>query len=99
MSLQSLSYFPIAYLVVDPEHVGYVDSDLDDVDLVDEGQLELGVGGRQAEVPVAAPLTVVGRRRRRRRLRVRPPAAALRRGRYDQRINKKLEVSRRRDND
>ena len=71
----------LPYLVVDPEHVGYVDADLDDVHIVDEGQLELGVGGRQAEVPVAAPLTVVGRRRRRRRLRVRPPAAALRRGR------------------
>ena len=83
MSLQSLSYFPIAYLVVDPEHVGYVDSDLDDVDLVDEGQLELGVVRRQAEVPVAAPLAVVGRRRGRRRLRVpRPPKTALQCWRY-----------------
>ena len=81
--LKYLSHFPNAYLVVDPEHVGYVDSDLDDVDLVDEGQLELGVGRRQAEVPVAAPLAVVGRRRGRRRLRVpRPPKTALQCWRY-----------------
>ena len=82
--LKYLSHFPIAYLVVDPEHVGYVDSDLDDVDLVDEGQLELGVGRRQAEVPVAAPLAVVWRRRGRRRLRVpRPPKTALQCWRYE----------------
>ena len=63
----------LPYLVVDPEYVGYVNADFDDVDVVDEGQLELGVGRRKAEVPVAAALAVVGRRRRR----VRTAAAAV----------------------
>ena len=63
----------LPYLVVDPEYVGYVNADFDDVDVVDEGQLELGVGRRKAEVPVAAALAVVGRRRRR----VRMAAAAV----------------------
>ena len=37
------------HFVVDPEDVRDVDPDLDDVDRVGKGQLELGVGGRKTE--------------------------------------------------
>ena len=48
-----------SHLVVDPEHVQDLDADLDNVDRLREGQLELGVGGREAELLVGRVLAVV----------------------------------------
>ncbi len=49
----------MSYLVVNAEHVRDVDADLDDVDALGEGQLELGVVLRQAQVLVGRVLHAV----------------------------------------